>query len=165
MQHSLLRKLLQKISPKQDPKVKKSLAEISEQGRASDMEEMNISTAPAAEEIAYEAESAERTVDNDLAELRERFPELSELESITELNNPTRYAALRDLGLSSEEAYLATRGRVAPPDNRAHLTSSVPTAAKIPASGMSKAQMEEARELFGDLSDTEIQKLYQKVTK
>ncbi len=162
MQHSLLRKLLQKISPKQDLRLRKPSAATSEQGRASDMEEINVSIS---EETSYEAESAETTVDNDIIELRESFPELSELESITELSNPTRYAALRDLGLSSKEAYLATHGKVAPQNNRSHLTSSVPASAKIPASGMSRAQMEEARELFGNLSDTEIQRLYQKVTK
>ena len=163
MQLSLLKKLLQKISPRQSPYQAKPSAATSESERESDMEEMNLDSTPY--EATDEVNSAEITVDEDIAELRESFPELSKIQSISELKNPTRYAALRDLGLSSREAYLATHGKVAPANNRSHLTSSVPSAAKIPSSGMSRAQMDEARELFGNLSDTEIQKLYKKVTK
>ena len=106
-----------------------------------------------------------REIDADVEELRTIFPELSELQDITELNNPTRYAALRDLGLSVSEAYLATAPRAARPDNRAHLTSSVPRGAKSPEGPMTKAQLNQARTLFGDMSDSEIYNLYKKVTK
>ena len=130
------------------------------------MEDMNASAVEITENTVDDrVVTAEETVENDLTELRCGFPELSEIKSITELKNPTRYAALRDLGLSAEEAYLATNGRVARTDNRSHIISGVPVSAKIPTSGMSRAQMEDARELFRDLSDSEIQRLYQKVTK
>lgn len=124
-----------------------------------------IQEAEAVEAQSQGPSAAEQTVDEDIRTLREGFPELSELESITQLKNPTRYAALRDLGLSAEEAYLATSPRPRQPDNRAHLTSGVPAAAAPPASAMTKSQMAEARELFKGMSDAQIQKLYQKVTK
>lgn len=109
-------------------------------------------------------ETVAKTVDNDLCELRAAFPEMAEAKSISELSNPTRYAALRDLGLSATEAYLATTPRLAG-DNRSHLTSGVPTAAKTPDLGMSRAEMEQVRGIFRGMSDAEIQKLYQKVIK
>ena len=110
-------------------------------------------------------ETPEEIINDDLSTLREKFPELEAIEDITELNNPTRYAALRDLGLSAEEAYLATAPRQAPKDNRSHLKSGVPAAAKIPSTGMTKAQMAEARSLFRGMSDSDIVKLYTKVNK
>ena len=122
MQHSLLKKLRRLIRPKQSPLSQKPSAEISEQGRVSDMDEA-IQEAEAVEAQSQGPSAAEQTVDEDIRTLREGFPELSELESITQLKNPTRYAALRDLGLSAEEAYLATSPRPRQPDNRAHLTS------------------------------------------
>ena len=46
--------------------------------------------------------------EEDLRILKEEFPELYGASDITELDDPLRYAALRDLGLSPREAYLAT---------------------------------------------------------
>ena len=46
----------------------------------------------------------------------------------------------------------------------AHLTSSVPRAAVTPKGAMTNAQLREARELFPELSDREIHKLFKKVT-
>ena len=101
---------------------------------------------------------------NDLAELKRAFPELKDVYDVSELNNPMRYAALRDLGLSAEEAYLATRGRRDSYDNRAHLTPSVPGGASVMRE-MSRNDYNMAREIFSDMSDAEIRKLYRKVTK
>ena len=115
------------------------------------------------EDILIERD-VESEVESDIEELRSVFPELAELGSITELKNPTRYAALRDMGLSVSEAYLATTPRVAQPDNRAHLTSSVPRGAKSPEGPMTKHQLKQARAIFGDMSDSEIYNLYKKVT-
>lgn len=98
----------------------------------------------------------------DLAELAELFPEVRGKASITELNNPLRYAALRDLGLSPKEAYLATRDRRTAEDNRQHLVSRVPSGAGS-SSTLSGKDLDMARELFGTLSDREIQRLYKKV--
>ena len=101
---------------------------------------------------------------NDLAELKRTFPELREVNDITELNNPMRYAALRDLGLSAEEAYLATNRQRSSYDNRAHLTPSVPGGASV-VREMSRNDYDMAREIFSDMSDAEIRKLYRRVTK
>lgn len=99
----------------------------------------------------------------DARELRGEFPELSSLSSITELDDPIRYGALRDLGLTPAEAYLATKKR-RESDNRSHLrpTRSV---ARGAAPLMTEAEMSAARELFSGISDSEIRQLYKRVTK
>ncbi|MBQ9084563.1 MAG: hypothetical protein IJY24_02800 [Clostridia bacterium] len=107
----------------------------------------------------------EELMEEDLKELKEEFSELERTSSITQLSNPLRYAALRDLGLSPREAYLATQERRAPMDNRAHLSSAVARRAAMPRSAMSPREMRQARELFSDMTDAEITALYQKVTK
>ena len=112
-----------------------------------------------------EADEAESITDADLRELKEEFPELCELESITELSNPIRYAALRELGLSPAEAYILTSRRRNVYDTRSHLKPSVPVTAKSPSMGMSSRELQEMRNIFGDMSDSEIHKLYKKVTK
>ena len=105
---------------------------------------------------------ATSVVDRDITELKSEFSELSHIVGISDLPNPTRYAALRDLGLTPREAYLATRQPRS--IGKAHLTSSVPRTAKPPLDRMSKEALMEAREIFLDMDDTEIQRLYKKVT-
>lgn len=100
----------------------------------------------------------------DISELKAEFPELSDTESITELENPIRYAALRDLGLSPSEAYFATTKRRPRQDNRSHLERSVPRGASVPRGSMSEAELRAAREIFSDISDSEIRSLYKRVT-
>ena len=102
--------------------------------------------------------------DEDLKCLRDEFYELSDIESITELDDPLRYGALRDLGLTPREAYLATR-KARAHDNRRHLSSSVPRSSRAPLGTMSESELMAARELFDGLSDLEIRRLYKKVTK
>lgn len=117
------------------------------------------------ETFEIEKNDATATLEEDLNTLKAEFPELAEIESITELGNPTRYAALRDLGLTAREAYLATSSRtVSRTDNRAHLISGVPRAARSPLTSMTKSQLAEARELFKGMSDAQIHQLYKKVT-
>lgn len=101
----------------------------------------------------------------DIIALKAEFPELLALGDITELDNPLRYAALRDLGLTPREAYLATSKRTVRQDSRSHLSAAAPKSAGSPGCAMSQRELEGARELFGDMSDTDIQKLYRKVTK
>ena len=106
-----------------------------------------------------------RIAEQDMAELRKLFPALGGKTSITELDDPVRYAALRDLGLTPKEAYLATSEPQRRFDNRSHLTSAVPHGAGGGISQMSARELDEARELFSGLSDREIRRLYKKVTK
>lgn len=105
----------------------------------------------------------EELIENDLSVLRAEFPELKNIKSITDLDNPIRYAALRDLGLDAAEAYMATAKR-SRQDNRAHLRAAYGKNVSTPYGTMSHRELNEARELFTDLSDLEIQRLYRKVT-
>ena len=50
------------------------------------------------------------------------------------------------------------------PSSTAHLASSMPKIASAPKGAMTRSQLREARELFPDLSDGEIFRLYKKVT-
>ncbi len=106
----------------------------------------------------------ERMISEDLAELRLRFPELRGVKDITELENPLRYAALRDLGLSPKEAYLATSEGRRSADGRAHLTSAAPRAAGSPRGGIPAEELGSMRELFSGMSDGELAALYRKVS-
>ena len=99
----------------------------------------------------------------DVAELRSVFPELSEIESISELSGAERYATLRDLGLTPKEAYLATREVRPRRDSRRHLSSAVPRGAGAPGGGIPRSELEGARGLFPGLGDREIAALYRKV--
>ena len=93
------------------------------------------------------------------------FPSLRGIESVAELKNPLRYAALRDLGLTPKEAYLATCEPTAAYDNRSHLISTVRGKRGSAEVLMTHSELEAARELFSGLSDREIHSLYKKVTK
>ena len=107
----------------------------------------------------------EKLIESDLAELRRTFSELRTIEDITELENPVRYAALRDLGLTPEEAYRASTTHLSrKADNRAHLSPTVKKRA-MSAGDIPFRDMQIAKSLFSDLSDSEIRKLYRKVTK
>ena len=99
----------------------------------------------------------------DVEALRGEFPELSGINSVTELDNPMRYGMLRDLGLTPAEAYLAISARRRSADNRYHLFAS-PAIAASGQGTISEKEMEAARDIFHDISDKEIRKLYKKVT-
>ena len=116
--------------------------------------------APDVENINYE-----ELAKADIKALVAEFPELEGKSSITQLDNPLRYAKLRDMGLTPREAYLATRKTSDTYDNRSHLHSAVPLRAGGAGSSMSYAELESAREIFSSLSDADIQRLYKKVTK
>ena len=111
----------------------------------------------------------ERLAEEDLAALKEQFPALCDMTSLGELENPARYGALRELGLSVREAYLATttpKERAASPyDNRSHLRSAVSRTHGGTGEQLSAQQMRAARELFSGISDSEIRQLYKRVTK
>lgn len=111
------------------------------------------------DQIDYEA-----LIASDVSTLKSEFPELRDLKDITELNNPLRYAALRDLGLTPEEAYLATAKRPVQ-DTRGHLRSAHGRNAAVSVNMMSQHELAAARDLFPNLSDSEIQRLYKRVSK
>ena len=65
---------------------------------------------------------------------------------------------------SDDDATEAT-AEVVKSDTKAHLTSSVPRSARAPIGVLTKSEIGELRNIFANLSDTEIQKLYKRVTK
>ncbi|MBQ8414104.1 MAG: hypothetical protein IJX58_02535 [Clostridia bacterium] len=89
----------------------------------------------------------------------ENSPEVSVSGSEGELSSDKSVVEKSDR--SEEPTQVATTEN----SNKAHLTSSVPRVAKIPQGALSKSQMAEIREIFGDIDDAEIQRLYKRVTK
>ena len=110
-------------------------------------------------DIDYEALMA-----SDVAELKAEFPELAAISDVTDLNNPLRYAALRDLGLTPAEAYLATAKRVSR-DTRSHLKAAHGRNAAASEVTMSPFELATARELFPGKNDAELQRLYKRVAR
>ena len=144
-----------------EPTVEIENAAVSEPTEVTEEPSTERENAP---EVTSEAEvDYAELMENDIRELKRQFPELLGMIDLTELDNPLRYAALRDLGLSPREAYLATSERSRRADNRSHLSTAVPRGAGAPRGGMSREELYHARELFGDLSDAELQSLYRKV--
>lgn len=129
-----------------------------------DEEDVNEEDAPdIAEEDTADIDYAQR-VEDDLAAIRKEFPTLHGVNDITDLKNPLRFGALRDLGLTVKEAFLASGGARSGYDNRAHLTASVPKRASRGIE-MSRKEYEVAKDLFPGLGDSEIKKLYQRAIK
>lgn len=108
----------------------------------------------------------------DLAALGEIYPEYRTLRSLCDLPFALRFAQLRDLGLTVPEAAAACRAGTAPAGaapapvprrgTAGHLHS-LPHPLPAPAGGMTREELMASRELFGDLSDAQIQQLYRKV--
>ncbi len=110
-------------------------------------------SAPSEEEDPYSAD--------DIEELKKQFPELSDTRASEELLGSEKYKRFRSLGLTPTEAYMACGGgRV-----KERLRPSSPLSVKRRDVGISDHQLRMARELFSEMSDTEIQALYRRVTK
>lgn len=112
----------------------------------------------------FKEEPTDFILEEDLDLLKKDFSELQDISDISQLPNPTRYAALRDLGLTPKEAYLAT-SPIKKTDTRSHLKTGVPHISKSPVSSMTRREWQIARALFEDMNDSDIEKLYRKVTK
>ena len=118
----------------------------------------------------------EQVAAQDLAELQAKYPETKAYKHVKDMPADIlrKFARNRDLGLSAEEAYAAAnpdgiRTSVAASVKREvsgkeHLQSNVPKGSNKTAVKMSRAELEEWREIFGDrkLSDKEIVALYRK---
>lgn len=116
-------------------------------------------TPSATEDTDYEQLARE-----DVRLLAAEFSELGDMKSLSELPDPLRYATLRDLGLTPQEAYRATAPRTARYDNRAHLHSSVPRAAHTATCAMNAEELSRMRELLDGVDDATLQQLYRRVT-
>lgn len=118
------------------------------------------------------AEAFEKRAAADLAAVHAAFPETAVYKTVRDLPNVRRFGELMDMGLTPKEAYIAAnpdavRGSVAAAvkksslaETKEHLRSSVPRGAKDLAPRMSREQLIEYREMFPDLSDKEIARLY-----
>ena len=113
-------------------------------------------------------ETFRRQAEEDLARLRLLDPETAAYHHLGEMPGAIRFAELREMGLSVEEAYYAVRGAKSEkpsPDRggRAHLHASVPGRAASGGVGMTVGEIEAARRLFPGLPDREIASLYRRV--
>lgn len=102
--------------------------------------------------------------ERDMAAIAARFPEM-EGKTLADLPSPRRYGELRELGLSPEEAYLATlpRPRERADSGKAHLRTTAPRRTVSRATSMSHAEMRAASELFPGMSGRDILSLYKRV--
>ena len=110
---------------------------------------------------------------SDVAELNRLFPSLG-ITDLRKIDNAGRYGALRDMGLSVEEAFRATNhariGAQSAPavhkaDGKAHIRGDMPAHQATDGFSMSAADMRDARELFPGKSDKEIIALYRSVSR
>ncbi len=115
-------------------------------------------SAPIAEERDYA-----RLAEEDLAEIKRLDASYLPLTHLSQLPFARRFAALRDMGLSVAEALAASNPRFPKENGKAHLLPSAGKGAASPAGTLSGEDMRHAKELFSDLSDGEIQKLYRRV--
>ena len=135
---------------------------------ASEPDEPDEPDDPAQEADPAQDESFRRQAEEDLARLRLLDPETAAYRHLGEMPGAIRFAELRELGLSVEEAYYAVRGanpEKPSPDRggRAHLHASVPGRAASGGAGMTVGEIEAARRLFPGLPDREIASLYRRV--
>ena len=122
----------------------------------------------------YKQMLLDKMIASDMAELHSQFPEMKDVTKFADIPNAKRYAELRDMGLSVKEAYNAAN-----PDRRrdaiassvkqqainaskAHLKSNVPIASKDTSVKITRAEMQQMRDIFPDMSDKEIIALYKK---
>ena len=131
------------------------------------------STEDDGEQQKTEPESADEEFElrarQDLATLKALYPHLSGVDHLSRIDNAVRFAQLRDMGLSVEEAYMASSAASTRQstryDNRSHLKSFVPRTLSDAGEEMSRSELESAKEMFGNLSEKEIRSLYKRVKK
>lgn len=130
------------------------------------IEEAALPAAPEApEEPKAPAEERDyaRQAEEDLEEIKRLDPAYRSLSHLSQLPSARRFAALRDLGLSVAEALAASNPRFPRENGKAHLRPSMDRGAASPRGALSGEEMRRAKELFSDLSDGEIQRLYRRV--
>ena len=112
------------------------------------------------EDVA-DTENPEYDLSLDILELKNQFPETSGEGSQGEIVNSEKYRRFREIGLTPAEAYMACGGGRA----KERLRPTSPLSVKRRDDGIPQRQLRMARELFSEMSDTEIQALYRRVTK
>ena len=117
---------------------------------------------------------------DDLAAIHAAFPETKKYKDWKEFPNKVKFAHLMDnkeAKLTAVEAFSASHPEIVSAHvagaNRAknlagtksHLSSSVPKGAKDVSVNMTRAELADYREMFPELSDSEIKQLYKQATK
>lgn len=100
---------------------------------------------------------------SDLKAIKTLCRDFEAVETLAELPFARRFAELRDLGLSVEEALAAAMPRRYEENGKAHLRSAVPRPSYIPSDSLSHEEMKAAKDLFYGLSEKEINALYRRV--
>lgn len=125
-------------------------------------------------ERVYAQVMLEKKIAEDIAQLHAEFPETKDITKLEQIPNARRFAELRDAGLSAREAYVAAnidaqRDHIAKSvrqqninATKSHLTSNVPKSSRDTSIKISRAEMEQLRDLFPNASDKEIIALYKK---
>ena len=116
---------------------------------------------PPSEEAAIDYEQLAL---EDLAEIKRLDPSYAPASHLGELPFARHFAELRDLGLSVKEALAAAAPRFEKADAKAHLRAMAPRGARVPEGSLDREGMKEAKLLFGNLTDAEINALYRRVT-
>ena len=127
------------------------------------IEEAARPAAPEEPEAPAEERDYARQAEEDLEEIKRLDPAYRSLSHLSQLPSARRFAALRDLGLSVAEALAASNPRFPRENGKAHLRPSMDRGAASPRGALSGEEMRRAKELFSDLSDGEIQRLYRRV--
>lgn len=120
-----------------------------------------IKNSESLEEVKSSEATSEQETENNLVDVDEEMQEIgtqsdemqSEEMQSEEMQNAERRMQNTEATVNHAE------------NNRSHLTSSVPRAAKAPIGTLTKGELAEIRALFTNLDDAEIQRLYKKVTK
>ena len=116
-------------------------------------------------EVGEESVDYEKLAAEDLAEIKRLDPSYAPAAHLGELPFARRFAELRDLGLSVKEALAAASPRFERGDGRNHLRAVAPRGARAAEGMLDRDSMKEAKLLFGNLSENEINALYRRVTR
>ena len=144
MQTSAIKRLLHPIKALMSRNAKKQWEATSEVAELSNTE-MPIEEESAEDRAFENSEQAEVSVSDD-----ENFSDIADEASD---------------GESQEQAENHDVDSPSQSGNRSHLTSSVPKTARAPIGAITKQEMAEIRSIFGDMDDSEIHRLYKRVTK
>lgn len=110
----------------------------------------------------------------DVADINKAFPGLG-IKTLAGLKNLKRYGELRDMGISPVEAFCATNAEMLQKSaeqigagkatGKAHLQSVAKKTGARAASQMTNAERRAAREMFDEMSDADLEKLYARATR
>lgn len=171
------RALLLSLGAKPGDDPVKSLEKLTAEAMGISYAEYERRKATEKEEIAKWEDQAKR----DIAAIHEAFPETKKYKSLKDLPNKMKFAKLMDdpdKNLTAVEAFAASHSDIVVAhgklggkvksnlaDTKKHITSNVPKGAKDNGVNISRRELESYREMFPELSDKEINRLYKNAMK